>query len=421
MNRQMAADRPNARRPQSNELRFPILLRQLSGRSLALLARHSEILELPSGSRVVQREGRRKHLLFALKGEIHIKGSDGLEETVQGGTTRSHFPLIADKTAQAECRCTQASLLLRIPISLLKQVRSEDPNTASANDSLKVEEDRLEDRIYLDFNKAVKDGTLKLPGMPDVAVRIARHIDAPESTSESIARIIQMDPSITARLIQVANSPAFGGRVRIETCEDAVTRLGNNTTRELVTSFVLKGVFRTRHGVLKTHMHDLWVHSTQVAAICHALAKRTPGFDPAQALLMGLVHDIGVIPLLSEAHRYSGLADNVELLERIIRHLRGDFSAMTLRKWGFAAEFVVAAREAENWFRNHKPEVEYADILLIAQLHAFVGTRHMTELPRLDEVPAFKKLALGELSPRMSLLVLDEAKSEIEQVRQLIA
>jgi HD-like signal output (HDOD) protein len=304
---------------------------------------------------------------------------------------------------------------------MLSRVRQLATSAARAAAEVRSQTNRVEDKIYLDFHEAIRTGNVELPGMPEVAVRIVRHIDSPVSTTDSIARIVQMDPSVTARLVRVSNSPAFGGLTRVETAHDAITRLGRNATRNLVTSFVLKAVFRARSPLVKQQMHALWQHSTHVAALCHALAKRSPGFDPAQALLIGLVHDIGVIPILTGAHRYQGMAENKQLLERVVRRLRADFSALTLRKWNFAAEFVEAAQDAEEWFRDKRPQVDYADLLLVAQLHSFVGTPHMADLPRIDAIPAFRKLALGELSPRTSLRVLDAAKKEIDEVKRLIA
>ncbi len=416
----MAKTPPESRKPSLEELRTPVPLRKLSDPALTALARYCEVLELPRGSKIVQHEGHQTHLLFVLRGRVRVEAGGGVEPSIEGGDTRSHFPLVPESAGAATCMCLDPSLVLRVHRAALEQIRQRDQAAASADRSARQDEDRLETQIYEDFSKAAEAGTLKLPGMPDIAVNIARHIDTPDADSESIARIVQMDPAVTARLIQVANSLAFGGRVRVQSCEDAVTRLGQGTTRELVTSFVLKGVFRSRHALLKKHMRETWEHSTRVAAICHALAKRTPGFSPARALLMGLVHDIGVIPLLNEAHRYPGLTESETLLERVIQRLRGSVGAKVLRAWDFEPELVDAAADAENWLRDKQPQVEYADILLIAQLHAFVGTPRMAKLPRLNEVPAFAKLALGALSPRMSLVVLDEAQTEIDEVRKML-
>ncbi len=418
----MASSKPTARRAARPEVHRPVMVSGPPDTPLHVICGHSDVLHLPRGSRIVQKEAQRKsHLMFVLRGDITVQEPDGSTQQVRGDTIRSHFPLIPESTPSAECLCRDPSDLMRIPLDILRRMQELSQRAPPTKSAITIEENRLEDRIYLDFHLLLKKGKVDLPGMPDVAVRIARHMDDPDSTSDSIARIIQMDPSITARLIKIANSPAFGGRAQIETCRDAVTRLGRDTTRDLVTSFVLRSVFRTHSGQIRKRMHELWLHSTHVAALCHALAKRTQGFEPAQALLIGLVHDIGVIPILTNAHRYEGLVGNDNAMERIIQRLRGDFSSMTLRNWGFGNEFVEAALEAENWFRNKQPEPDYTDILIMAQIHSWVGTPEMVKLPRIDEAPAFRKLALGGLSPRLSLLVLDEAQKEIDQVRQMIA
>jgi HD-like signal output (HDOD) protein len=409
----------SARRPRHSELRFPAMLRNASAASIEFIAPHCEVLRLPKGTKIRHKHEQRTHWLFLLRGDMLLKDANGTVQTIQGDSARARFALISDEMTDVQCLCRQETRLLRIPREMLQRANSAPAAFGSAHSSPQAEE--LERTILQDFQEAIKNGSLELPAMPGVAVRIARHIDSHEATSESIARIIQMDPSVTARLIQVANSPVYRGRARIETGKDAVTRLGRSTTRDLVTTFVLKSIFHSRSPLIKGRMKALWQHSTEVAALCHALAKRSPGFDPSQAMLIGLVHDIGIIPILSNAHRYAGLQENRQLLEDITAHLRADFSAMTLRKWGFGPEFIESALDAENWFRNKNPQVDYADLLLIAQLHASVGTPEMANLPRIDEIPAFRKLALGALSPSMSLLVLEEAHQEIEQLKQLIA
>ncbi len=411
----------SARRPTRQEMHQPAITRDFPDELLDQLAMHCDVLKLQAGTRINRKGKQSSHQMFVLQGKVDLRDTyNDITQSVQAGTTRSHFPLIPEHMGSVECRCETTTLLLRIPVDKLKTVHAEHAIEESVEDKA-AENDALEERIFNDFHQCLKAGQLNLPGMPDVAIRIARHMDDPDSTSDSIARIIQMDPSITARLIQIANSPVFGGRVQTETCRDAVTRLGRQTTRDLVTTFVLRGVFRSRSQLIKKRMHALWLHSTQVAALSHALAKRSRGFDPAQALLIGLVHDIGVIPILTNAHRYEGLLEKPDLLDKLIQRLRADFSAMTLRNWGFASEFVNAAQDAENWFRNKQPQADYTDILILAQMHAHVGTAQMTELPRIDETPAFRKLNLGGLSPRMSLQVLDEAKQEILEVQQMLS
>ncbi len=75
---------------------------------------------------------------------------------------------------------------------------------------------------------------------------------------------------------------------------------------------------------------------------------------------------------------------------------------------------------AENWFRNNKTPTNYADIVMIAQLHSFIGKVDIKKIPKIDDLPAYKKLAV-HLDASDSIDILDAAKDEIEQIRQLLA
>jgi HD-like signal output (HDOD) protein len=405
------------------ELRRLVPLRGMDDRLLQTLGDASQVLRVPRGTRFRHRGPKQQNLLFLIAGEIQLLERDGETQRVPGGSVRANFPLIPESGVCVEGACTRESDVLRLPVTALAQVRQQAEAQAAAMaaaEQQKTPEELLEQRIFDDFRQAIDAGRLELPGMPEVASRISLHIDSPQSTSASIARIVQMDPSITARLIQVSNSAAFAGRTPVKSCKDAVTRLGRNATRELVTSFVLKGLFRTRSRDIKQRMQRLWRHSTKVAALCHVLAKRCGEFEPARAMLIGLVHDIGVIPILTAADRYEGLTEDPALLEHVIDELRGEIGAHILRTWGFAEEFAEAALEAEDWLRDKREQADYADLLIIAQLHALLGTARITQVPRMDEVPAFSKLALSTLSPRMSLVLLDEAQQEIDEVELML-
>ena len=80
------------------------------------------------------------------------------------------------------------------------------------------------------------------------------------------------------------------------------------------------------------------------------------------------------------------------------------------------------ANEAENWMRSPPNKApDYTDLIIICQLHSFIGTDEMANTPSIDTVPAFKRLGLSKLTPKMSLKILDEAKEEIAEARALLS
>ena len=64
---------------------------------------------------------------------------------------------------------------------------------------------------------------------------------------------------------------------------------------------------------------------------------------------------------------------------------------------------------------------DYADVVVLAQLHADMGRPGFHHLPRFDSLPAFRKLELGRLTPRKSLQALADAEQEILELRRILS
>ena len=65
-------------------------------------------------------------------------------------------------------------------------------------------------------------------------------------------------------------------------------------------------------------METLWQHSAYVAALSFVLGRETPGIDPEQALLAGLIHDIGSVAAIGGVNRFPVLAKREEVLDYTI-------------------------------------------------------------------------------------------------------
>jgi putative nucleotidyltransferase with HDIG domain len=207
----------------------------------------------------------------------------------------------------------------------------------------------------------------------------------------------------------------------VETCGRAIARLGLNTTQHLVVSFVLRNLFQEKitTELLNHHARELWNHSVEVAAISMALANVTPGLDAEEALLAGLLHDIGELVILSYAEHYPEIGQNPDALQAVITELKGDIGRAILQEWQFPEVFLATAAGSEDWTRDPDTQPDYCDVVLVAHLHSYFGTSKMANLPGLAEVPAFGKLAGGSLTPEVSMLVLDEAREMIHETKQL--
>lgn len=275
-------------------------------------------------------------------------------------------------------------------------------------------------KLLLDCYQHMQSDDLVLPTIPDVSFKIRRAINADNASVSSIARIVQIDPSITARLIQISNSALYLGRKKIESCPEALTRLGLKSAQDIITSFAMKSVFNAKSPVIRHKMAELWEHSSYVASISAVFAHKIPGFDPDRAMLAGLIHDIGIVPILTYADNYPDIIAHPKDLAETVNKLRADIGVQIIRRWDFPEDFEDVVINAENWFRNDNNPPNYADIVMISQLHSFIGKINIKKIPKINSLPAYKKLA-DHLNADDGINILDIAKDEIEHIRQMLA
>ena len=263
----------------------------------------------------------------------------------------------------------------------------------------------------------LKANRLKLPTLPQVALKINDVIDNPDSTTKSVSKVISTDAALSARLLQVANSPLV--RVRsspAESVQAAITRMGMSVVRNIVTSFMLNQLFHTKHESLKKRISVLWNHSAHVAAISHVLANHFTPLKPDDAMLAGLIHDIGKLPIIAKAENDSELANDSAALDNLDKKLHPVLGKVIVQTWHFAPELITAVAEHENLTRDSN-QLDIADVVTVANLLSYAGKSHPLTQTDWTTVPAFKKLGI---SPEDSISTLEEARDEIAEIVKLL-
>ena len=271
------------------------------------------------------------------------------------------------------------------------------------------------------ISQAYKNNQIMLPELPEVAMRIRQAIRNDDVNLQQVSKLIQMDPAITARLIQIANSPLHRGNSPIEDCRAAISRLGLTATQEIVTCLAMQNLFSGANQRIQQQVRDIWIHSCRVAAFSYVLARVTPGLNEDKAMLAGLIHDIGVLPILYYAAEYPQLLNEPAMLQAIITKMRGVLGKAILTKWKFEKMLISIPENAENWFRQHEGSLDYSDIVILGQRHSYFGeTTAVKNLPPLGEIPAFQHHALYKLGPDASLELIDEATQEIASIVRML-
>ena len=277
-----------------------------------------------------------------------------------------------------------------------------------------------EKSIFLQIYRDLESGKLDIPILPDLATKIRETLRDPAVTINDATKIIGVDPSLTAYLIKIANSPLYGRLVPVANPQSAIIRLGYVSTRNISMTYVLRSMFRPKVRKLKPVMQNLWIKVSQLAALSAVLAKRVSKIDSELALTAGMMQDIGALPIITKLIQYPEVFNQPMEVERIIDQYSNKVGALMLHKWNFHEDMVEVVRSRKDWMRDKSPTPDLADIVLLARLHSYVGTPKMRECPPLYKIPAFHKFNLGETGPEESLAALEEAKEDVEAIKQLL-
>ena len=135
-------------------------------------------------------------------------------------------------------------------------------------------------------------------------------------------------------------------------------------------------------------------HSTEVEGIANVLCRHYTKLKPDQATLAGLIHNIGVLPILTYAEDTSKLNDPITL-ERVIDKIHPKVGTKILQSWEFPQELIAVPGNYLNFQRdtgNEKPD--YADIVMVANLQSYIGSEHPLTTFDWATVSAFGRLGL---------------------------
>lgn len=392
-------------------------LEELGSVALLDIAKDARAEFLKKGESLFADEHMERHL-YLVEGEVELVANDQILQVIKGGSDRAKQSLFRVHTHGLEARCLKAASYLSLNEETYERyISSIKPkeNTSGINFSNYQETDG-EAGIIAEIHREFNHNEVDLPSMPEVALKINQAIQDEHLDIQKIADIIQIDPMIAARAVQVANSAMYAGSQPVQTIKRAVQRIGLRAMRAIVMSVTIRNLYTAESPLIKKRMNTYYHHSIRVGVISHVLSKQIKGFDPEQAFLAGLIHDIGIVPILIRADSHDDINHNADLLEKIIDDIKINIGAMLLRQWGFEDELITVVQDAEKWDRE-AIKADYCDVIQVAQLHCeMIGGRKI-DAPALAELPAFERLGLGEINPS---LIVAQAKQEMSEVIHLL-
>lgn len=252
---------------------------------------------------------------------------------------------------------------------------------------------KLAEKVQKELIQAIDNDELVLPTLPEVALKVREAAEDPDISIPQLSKVTGNDAALTARIIKVVNSPLLRTNKEITDLQMAVSRLGINYTCNLATGLAMEQMFQATSDVVDRKMREVWNKSTEIAGICHVLCKHYTRLLPDQATLAGLVHQIGVLPILTYAEEHSELLADSISLNHVIEQIHPIIGDKILRTWEFPELISMVPGQYLDFTRD-SAKVDYVDIVQVATLQSFVGSEHPYTQLDWSQIPAFRKLGL---------------------------
>lgn len=275
---------------------------------------------------------------------------------------------------------------------------------------------KLADKVQQELIQAIDNDELVLPTLPEVALKVREAAEDPDISISALSKVIGNDAALTARIIKVVNSPLLRTNREITDLQMAIARLGINYTSNLATGLAMEQMFQATSDVVDRKMREVWNKSTEIAGICHVLCRNYTRLMPDQATLAGLVHQIGVLPILTYAEEHNELLADSISLNHVIEQIHPIIGDKILRTWEFPEPIAMVPSQYLDFSRN-SAKVDYVDIVQVATLQSYLGSEHPYTQLDWSQIPAFAKLGLD---PNVDMQADEDLSAAMEAAMSML-
>jgi len=366
------------------------------------------------GSIIFNRGTESDSLTYIVKGQVYMESNNGSIQEIFSGSFKALYPLSAGKQHCMTAIAKTDATVIYIPLSALIKERP----AVSFENKLNISEHLNNNSFFNRFYETLMQGDIKTPHLPNIAIKFNQAAQQGSDIKE-ITKIINLDPVIAAKLIQVVNSPIYRLPHPITNNFDAINRLGLQTTRNLVTAFSMKDLIKCEKPDIKRHIQNTWMQSIKISSISCILAQLTKKVDPDEALLAGLLHNIGALPILAFADSLPEDSYQSVDIDLCINEMQGQIGTIILEKWGFPDQLKQIPLQSTNWFGDDGDDLGLNDIVLLAKYHHLLNNISDTKLPLISTLPVFQKLSNQQLTPEMSLQIIQDAQQQISETMKV--
>jgi HD-like signal output (HDOD) protein len=252
-------------------------------------------------------------------------------------------------------------------------------------------------------------GLAKIPALSPTATQILGRLARRNCEVHEVAVLIERDPLLSAQILGIANSAAFGRAQTISSVQHAIALIGLGAVRKFALARSISNLFGKRKIARGFSVTRFNLHSVATGMLLELLAEVAPLENAEDAFLAGLFHDVGkLVVAVAMPEQYESILTAAAvtcepLLESERRMLQTDhaeLSALAVDYWGLGEPIRDAAAY------HHEPDQAPAAAgkislaMAVSQVDAVVNAAGMSLLPALPagEIPtlAFEGFALDQ-------------------------
>lgn len=257
----------------------------------------------------------------------------------------------------------------------------------------------LEDALKLRRVASLVEEIGEIPTLPTIIQTISDIVNDPDSSAADLAAVIGGDVGLSAKILKLANSAAFGFSREISDIQHAIALLGFRQTQALALSVP---VFENLIKLARFDFQSFWKHSLRCANLSRLLSLALKGRGIESAFVAGLLHDIGQVVFAMSVQGKQAQADAlqsatdispIEAEEKVLGITHAEIGYHLGEHWRLPLTLTAAIRY------HHSPEMQPhpQDISSIVFLANLFCDMKPTQYQQLEEFGEKTRKILGDL------------------------
>lgn len=277
-----------------------------------------------------------------------------------------------------------------------------------------------ENALFTILVEKIKQNALVLPTLPEIALQVREAADDPDVNLAEMSEIISHDAALSMGMLKVANSAVLGRGVKVETVNQAVTRIGLRQIKSIATAMALEQVFISENEIVSMYLKKSWAKTIDVASVAISLMTFYLKENKHSSLMLdtvtlsALIHSIGVLPILTEAENHPDVFANPTFLQQAIIKLSSKIGAEITKAWELSEDFTDIV---QNWsdLTVLPAEAHYLDFIRAGAIYHGIFKNESTR-----EI-LLKSYVQKGIMPEVDFMENDEFKEMVGEVKNMFS